>query len=124
MRRALVVAAVLFSGGASLVYQVAWIRRLMTVTSATATSQAIVLGVFMLGLGLGAWSAGRRSVRARRPLWGYAAVELAAAALALVSVPLIPGSEALRVGLTGMGLPGAAALWMQVGAVAAFLLLP
>jgi spermidine synthase len=79
------------SGAAGLLYQVAWTRSLIGVTSATATAQAFVLAVFMLGLGLGAWLAGRLVDRLRRPLLAYAAVELVAAGCAAVSLPLIRG---------------------------------
>lgn len=56
--------AVLFSGSASLVYQVAWTRRVASVTSATVTAQATVLAVFEHGLRVHAGARGRPS-RAR-----------------------------------------------------------
>lgn len=96
-------AAVLLSGAASLMYQIAWTRRLITVTSATATAQAVVLGVFMAGLGIGALAGARLAARIPRPLVGYAAVEAAAGLLAVASLPVISASEGLRpvVGIWG-----------------------
>lgn len=93
---ALRIVAVVLSGAASLCYQVAWTRRLVTITSATATSQALVLAVFMAGLGIGALFGGRIATRMARPILGYAAVELAAAALALLAAPMIDLAVALR----------------------------
>jgi spermidine synthase len=77
------------SGAASLMYQVAWSRRLVTVTSATPAAQALVVGVFLAGLGLGAAWAGRRANAVGSPLLAYAAVELAAAGCAAGSLPAI-----------------------------------
>lgn len=116
--------AMFLSGAASLMYQVAWTRRLITATSATATAQALVLAVFMAGLGLGAALAGRRAAGVRRPLHGYAGVELAAAALALASIPVIDGSSPIRTALQAAGAPASAALSAQLAALAVFLLLP
>ena len=47
--RVLIHVAILLSGAASLVYQVAWARRLASVTSATTTANAVVLALFMGG---------------------------------------------------------------------------
>lgn len=98
-RSAILLFAVTLSGAASLMYQVAWTRRLITVTSATATSQALVLAIFMAGLGVGALLGGRLSVRLRRPILGYASVEVAAAALALLSPTAVDWSERVRDGI-------------------------
>lgn len=79
------------SGAASLMYQVAWTRALCALTSATATAQAVVLSVFMAGLGLGSALAGQLSRRLRFPLAGYAMAEACAAILAVLGLPLIVG---------------------------------
>lgn len=116
------VAALVFSGAASLMYQVAWTRRLISVTSATAISQAIVLAVFMAGLGLGAAIAGKICVKTRRPFRAYALVELLAAALAALSLPLIGASLVVADLFRGLGAD--AAMWLQLGSVSLFLLIP
>ncbi len=95
-KNVIILFAVTLSGAASLMYQVAWTRRLITVTSATATSQALVLAIFMAGLGAGALLGGRLSVRLRRPILAYACVEVVAAAGALLSPQSIGWSESLR----------------------------
>ena len=119
---ALLILAVLLSGGAGLMYQVSWTRRLISVTSATATAQGFVLAVFMAGLGLGAFLAGRFGVRLRRPLLAYAGVEGAAALLAVLSFPVLSASEAVR-GLLSPAGPGTA-LWAQLVLVSLYLLVP
>jgi spermidine synthase len=81
--------ALFSSGAASLMYQVAWTRRLVSVTSATPAAQAVVVAFFMAGLGLGAAWAGRRATAQQRPLFAYAVVELGAAVCAALSLPAI-----------------------------------
>ncbi len=53
MRRLPLAASVLFSGAAALVYQVVWVRELTTVLGTTLEAVSLVLGLFMLGLGVG-----------------------------------------------------------------------
>lgn len=121
MVAALVHLAVLLSGAAALAYQVAWIRQLANATSATITAQALVLAVFMAGLGLGSRLAGRVAGRVRRPLRAYALVEGLASLLALSSVFAIPNSAWLRP-LVAAGLGSSAGLWVQLGVVCLLLL--
>jgi hypothetical protein len=117
-------AAVLLSGSAGLLYQVAWTRRVASVTSATVTAQAVVLGIFMAGLGAGALLAGRRARGLARPLLAYAGVEIAAALLASLSIPLIAWSDALRPYAVRLGADPVVGLWVQLLTLSAFLLLP
>ena len=117
-------AAVILSGAASLMYQVAWTRRLASVTSVTVTAQAVVLSTFMAGLGLGAYWAGRHARRLRRPLLAYAAVETLAAALAALSVPVITWSDSLRTTWASLGGSLGVGLWFQIVVVCLFLLIP
>jgi spermidine synthase len=106
--------AVLLSGAAGLMYQVAWTRKLTTVTSASVTAQALVLGIFMAGLGLGAALGGRFSGRLRSPAQGYAAVEIVAALFAMASFPVITTSDWIRTSLYGLGVPLGMGLWVQL----------
>ena len=71
------------SGAAGLLYQVVWLRMLIRAFGVTAYATSNVLAVFMGGLALGAWAAGRLASRVRRPLFTYAGVELALAAAAI-----------------------------------------
>lgn len=123
LRLALICVAAFSSGAGSLIYQVVWIRKVTGVTSATATATAIVVGAFMAGLACGAWLAGRNRLLLRRSLLVYALAELAAAAIAVVSIPIIEGSA---------GIPGAAlaerlgihAIWIPYTSIVLFLMAP
>lgn len=116
--------AVLLSGAASLLYQLAWTRALVGATSATSEAQATVLAVFMAGLGLGAALAGRRSARVRRPAAAYAILEVVAAGLAVLATPAIVASTGLADALRGPGDAGAWAMWVQLGLVSLGMLVP
>src|SRR5438093_2767647 len=68
------------SGFCSLVYEVVWLRLAMAGFGVTTPFVSIVLSVFMAGLALGSWAAGRLTrwlgaVPPRRALRLYAAVE-------------------------------------------------
>jgi spermidine synthase len=76
------------SGLASLVYQVLWVRMLALVFGSTNLATATVLGVFMGGLALGAYLAGRLSARVKNPLIAYAALEAVIGVFAL-GVPFL-----------------------------------
>jgi spermidine synthase len=68
------------SGASSLTYQVLWVRELGLVYGNTVASAALVTSLFMLGLGLGGYLAGRWSDqpgrRAPQLLWAYVILEL------------------------------------------------
>jgi spermidine synthase len=80
-----VVAALLLSGAAALVYEIAWIRRASLAFGSTLYAVSSVVAVFLLGLALGSEIFGRVSLRARRPLALAAALEAAVALLVLAS---------------------------------------
>ncbi|MBI1840339.1 MAG: hypothetical protein HYR88_05745 [Verrucomicrobia bacterium] len=72
------------SGGAALIYETVWVRELGRVFGNTSMSVALVTGLFVAGLGLGSFLAGRLKIFRRiidfRGLWrAYAACELAIA---------------------------------------------
>ena len=71
------------SGAISLVYQVAWVRMLSLFFGSDVYSAATTLSVFMGGLALGSWLAGRLGDRTRRPLTLYGALEVLVALTAL-----------------------------------------
>ncbi len=66
----------LLSGATSLFYQVAWVRMLSLFFGSDLYAAAITLSVFMVGLSLGSWLAGRYGDRVRRPLLAYGALEI------------------------------------------------
>lgn len=87
--RALLTALFFASGAVGLAYEVAWTRALLRVLGSTAAGSAIVLGVFVGALGVGARWAGARADRAARPLRAYGVLELLAALWALLFLPLL-----------------------------------
>jgi len=71
------------SGASGLAYEVLWIKRFGQLWGSSSHALASVVAAFLCGLGLGALLAGPRADRARRPLAGYAACEIAIGLLAL-----------------------------------------
>jgi len=87
-RRIIAIALVFGLGGfAALVYQVAWQRILVFQSGVGIHSVALIVAVFMAGLGLGAYVGGRLSARvsAFRALLAFAGIELLLGCFALVS---------------------------------------
>ncbi len=106
--RALLVAAFFLSGAASLAYEVAWSRALLLLLGSTAAASAVVLGVFVGALGLGARWSGRLVERHPRPLLLYGVFEIGAAIWAALSGVLTSVLEGPYVALAS-GAPG----WVQ-----------
>lgn len=81
----------LFSIGglSSLVLEVVWTRCLALVLGSTQTAISVSLSVFMIGLGLGAWMAGRAARSLRDPLRAYALVELTLGVSALIATSVV-----------------------------------
>lgn len=117
----LICTAAFSSGAGSLIYQVVWIRKVTGVTSATATATALVVGAFMAGLACGARLAGRHHTLLRRPLLAYAAAELAAAIIAVLSIAII--EQAAGFGGTAFS-GGRLAIWLPYATIVLFLMLP
>src|ERR1700730_10103097 len=70
-----VVVLFLLSGFSSLIYQVVWTRILVLIFGSTTFATATVLSIFMGGLALGSFIAGRYSDRLRNPLLWYGILE-------------------------------------------------
>lgn len=83
--RILLFLAFFLSGCSGLIYQLVWVRMLTRYVGATTYATATVLTVFMAGLALGSYLGGRFADRAKRPLRGYALLELAIAVTGLLS---------------------------------------
>lgn len=64
------------SGLSSLIYQVIWTRQLVFVFGSTTFASSTVLSLFMGGLALGAFLAGRVSQKIRKPFFCYGILEL------------------------------------------------
>ena len=84
----------LLSGASGLIYQVIWVRQFGNIFGNTLHSAALVIAVFMLGLGVGGWLAGiyadRRWVASGSLLKSYGLVELVLAALGLLISLVLP----------------------------------
>lgn len=65
----------ILSGLSSLVYQVIWTRMLVFVFGSTTLASSTVLAVFMTGLALGSFMAGRYADKARKPFLFYGCLE-------------------------------------------------
>ncbi|MEZ4218170.1 MAG: hypothetical protein R3E88_16910 [Myxococcota bacterium] len=76
-------AAFLVSGACGLAYEVLWGRWLASVLGSSATAACVVLAAYMGGQAIGAAAFGALSLRLRRPLVTYVAVEIAIGAAAL-----------------------------------------
>jgi spermidine synthase len=90
----------LLSGFCGLVYQVVWLRIAMAAFGVTTPMVSIVLSVFMAGLALGSWGAGRiaRRLEGRPPatfLRWYAATELLIGVSGLLVAPLLGWGRAI-----------------------------
>ncbi len=108
------------SGFAGLIYESTWTRYLGLFLGHAALAQTLVLAIFMGGMALGAWLAGRYSVRATRLLLAYALVEAGIGLMALGFHPAYSGFVDLsyeRV-IPALDLPLAVALYKWAGAAA------
>ena len=95
MRAPLLYLLFFLSGVSGLVYQVVWVRQFGNLFGNTVWSAAVVTAIFMCGLGVGGWIAGRLADRlhardAAAPLRLYARVELGIAGLGLLVALALP----------------------------------
>lgn len=63
------------SGGAALIYEVAWTRKMSTILGSSTYAMSMILAAFMLGLSLGGFLGGVVSKRAARSSTAFALVE-------------------------------------------------
>ncbi|MFQ5766687.1 MAG: fused MFS/spermidine synthase, partial [Acidobacteriota bacterium] len=96
-RSTLLLVLCFLSGFSSLIYEVAWMRRLTFVFGVSAYATATVLCAFMGGLALGSWIFRRQADRARRPLRLYAGLEMGIALYALLLPAILHGLTPLYV---------------------------
>ena len=96
------------SGFCSLVYQVTWLRLLRLVFGASTAAQAVVVAIFMGGLGLGGYLIGRHLRQRRNPLTFYAGLEVAIALAAALSPLLVDLARWVYIAVGGsstLGMP-------------------
>lgn len=109
----------LLSGATALTYETIWFKRFSHVWGNSSLAMAAVVASFLLGLGLGAWLAGRRADRLRRPLLLYALCELAIGTYAFFVPALLEASQEIA-GLTYPVLSGNPAAFSALRLVIAF----
>jgi spermidine synthase len=81
----LVYLAFFASGAASLIAEVTWNRMLIVVVGNSLSATALIVIVFMGGLGLGSWIGARTFAKRPPSLWPYLAMELIVGAYVLLS---------------------------------------
>ncbi len=95
-RRPWLISLLFFASGASgLIYEVVWVRQFGLLFGSTVYSAALVTGIFVCGLGLGGYLAGRwadarLAEDAAAPLRSYGVFELSIGALAAAIFVLLP----------------------------------
>ncbi len=77
------------SGAAALVYQTVWARLLARLLGSGSSGTALVLGVFMGGMAIGAWLGGGLARKTRQPVKLFVAIEVALAVWAALSPHLL-----------------------------------
>src|SRR5689334_8402652 len=112
------------SGAAGLMYESIWSRYLGLFVGHSAYAQIIVLVMFLGGMSLGAWAAGRRSARLDDPLRWYAAVELGAGVLGALFHPLFVAVTGAAYAALFPALPTGSAVVVAKWLLAALLVLP
>ena len=121
-----VVLYVLFalSGFAGLIYESIWSHYLKLFLGHAAYAQTLVLCIFMGGMALGAWLAGRHSARLRRPLLIYAVVEALLGVAALLFDAGFRGAQAWMFDSVIPGLGAPLAIDIAKWSLAAAIILP
>ena len=74
------------SGFAGLIYEGSWARYLKLFLGHSSYGQVLTLCIYMGGLAIGSFVAGKLVEKVRRPLLGYAAVELAIGMVAVMEL--------------------------------------
>ncbi len=87
------------SGFAALIYELSWQRLLLRVLGSTLPAVTLVLCVFMTGLAIGCFVAGKFARRVRNPLLAYGLLELVVGVCGLLSLWLFDSHPASLVSL-------------------------
>ena len=78
------------SGASALIFENLWFRSASIALGSSASSSAIVLSAFMLGLAIGSVGCLRFESRLRRPMQAYASIEVVIALTGLMALVLLP----------------------------------
>jgi predicted membrane-bound spermidine synthase len=112
------------SGAAGLMYESIWSRYLGLLVGHAAYAQVLVLVIFLGGMSIGAFTAGRRSERLADPLRWYAIVELAVGVIGLLFHPLFVAVSDAAYGTVFPALQAGVAVTVVKWLLAALLILP
>ncbi len=85
----MLLAAFLLSGVSALVYEVVWLRPLQLIFGSTTYAFSMILGAFMMGLGIGSLIASRFADRFKNPLAVYAILEVGIAVYGILSIMIL-----------------------------------
>lgn len=78
-----------FSGISALIFQIAWMYHLGLIFGNTSYATATTLAAFFIGIGIGGWYWGKKSVKINQPLLAYGFIEIGIATTALLLLPAI-----------------------------------
>ncbi len=121
----LIAILLLLSGLCALIYQVGWLRELRLIFGGTTLASAVVLAIFMGGLGFGGLFWGRIADRYDNPLRLYAFFEIGIALLAAISPFLLTLTQNVYFSLGGsLAMGPTVALLVRIGASAVVLGVP
>jgi spermidine synthase len=121
----LLLGAFFLSGAAGLIYQVVWMRRLVTMLGVTSHAVGVALSVYMAGLAIGAWLFSKGRVSRVAPLRLYTFLELGVAVSGLATIALLDLTPKLYAHVAaGMADESPMLLVIRVLAAAACLIVP
>ena len=126
-RTALLLAVAFFTGLASFIYEISWIRMLALVLGASTHSFELMLSTFILGLALGGLAIRRRADRLPRPMRALGWIQLAMGLLALATLPLYHRTfDAMALLMDGLSRSDAGYLLFNLAGqgLSAFIMLP
>ncbi len=113
-----------FSGAASLVYEVVWMRQLTLIFGVSTYAVSTILAIFMGGLAAGSYLFGRASNRISKPLIAYAILEACIGLYAFFIDDLFGALRGPYIALYRMDMPHLALVLTRGSLVAAVLLPP
>ena len=121
----LLLGAVAAAGMASLLYEVLWVRQLSLSLGSTVYATSTMLFAFLGGLALGSWISGRRADALPSPLRSLVRVELGAAVVGAIAVPVLGlTGRAYVIAASGIQAGPAVAFALRVGLSLLVMLLP
>ncbi len=124
LRRIVLESCFFLSGGAGLVYQVVWGRRLAALFGSTLEGVSVVLAVFMAGLGAGAFVLGRRADASGDPGRLYGLLELLVGGFGALSLPILSLAGGVFEAAASSLSPGALLVLLKTGVAFLVLFVP